>query len=123
MLAQLGGNAKQRCKASTCGGCCEPDTGLPCPAAPRIQANEHQWDFAENWLQHVANAGISYAVVAASDVATSGRLAARGQACFEWIDEEIPRLGLTWGEEGWRRMTWSKVGSQGDGEGDSMQHA
>lgn len=82
---------------------------LPHPST--IQANQHQWDFAENWMQHVANAGITYAVVAASDAATSRRLAALGQPCFEWIDDEIPGLGLNWGEEGWRRMTWSKVGT------------
>lgn len=72
-------------------------------------ANTAQWDFALNWMQHVQRAGITYAVVAASDVQTSQRLAALGQACFEWIDEEIPKLGLKWGEEGWRRMTWAKV--------------
>jgi hypothetical protein len=83
----------------------------PSSTHPPIQANQHQWDFAENWMQHVANAGITYAVVAASDASTSRRLAALGQPCFEWIDDEIPGLGLNWGEEGWRRMTWSKVGT------------
>ncbi|KAI3429328.1 hypothetical protein D9Q98_005423 [Chlorella vulgaris] len=72
-------------------------------------ANEKQWDFTLNWLEHLQAAEISYAVVAAADVLTSQRLAALGQACFEHIDDEIPKLGLTWGEEGWRRMTWAKV--------------
>ena len=72
---------------------------MPCPAPPPpLQANTAQWDFALNWMQHVQRAGITYAVVAASDVQTSQRLAALGQACFEWIDEEIPKLGAACGQ-------------------------
>lgn len=71
--------------------------------------NEAQWDFGMNWRHHVGAAGVDYYVVAATDVPTSRRLAAMGEPCFERIDEETQKLGLKWGEEGWRRMTWSKV--------------
>jgi hypothetical protein len=63
------------------------------PAPTSLQANSEQWDFALNWLFHVKKAGITYAMVAASDVNTSRRLAAMGQPCFEWIDTEVPKMG------------------------------
>ncbi|KAL4447412.1 hypothetical protein ABPG75_004631 [Micractinium tetrahymenae] len=72
-------------------------------------ANEQQWEFARNWLFFAKKAGIGYYVVAAADAFASRQLAEQGEPCFEWIDEEIPTLGLEWGQEGWRRMTWSKV--------------
>ncbi|EFN56520.1 hypothetical protein CHLNCDRAFT_144132 [Chlorella variabilis] len=71
--------------------------------------NSAQWDFGLNWLHHVKAAGIDFYVVAAADQATSERLAAASEPCFEWFDDEAPKLGLAWGQEGWRRMTWSKV--------------
>lgn len=71
--------------------------------------NEAQWDFALNWRHHVQKAGIDYYVAAATDAPTSRRLAELGEPCFEQIDEETQKLGLAWGQEGWRRMTWSKV--------------
>ncbi|KAL4427446.1 hypothetical protein ABPG77_000735 [Micractinium sp. CCAP 211/92] len=72
-------------------------------------ANEQQWEFARNWLHYTKKAGIDYYVVAAADAFASRQLAALGEPCFEWIDEQIPSLGLEWGQEGWRRMTWAKV--------------
>ncbi|KAL4425402.1 hypothetical protein ABPG75_009418 [Micractinium tetrahymenae] len=71
--------------------------------------NEAQWEFAFNWRHHVQKVGIDYYVVAATDAPTSRRLAEMGEACFEQMDEETQKLGLAWGQEGWRRMTWSKV--------------
>lgn len=55
--------------------------------------NTAQWDFGLNWLHHVRAAGIDYYVIAAADVVTSQRLTASGEPCFEWLDEEAPRLG------------------------------
>ena len=58
--------------------------------------NSEQWHFGANWLHHARAAGIDYYVVAAVDEGVSRRLAGLGERCFEFIDEEIPRLG------GWR---------------------
>ncbi|PRW61069.1 hypothetical protein C2E21_0568 [Chlorella sorokiniana] len=71
--------------------------------------NEAQWDFGRNWMHHVKKAGISYYLAVAADVPTSEALVAAGEPCVERIDEEADKLGLAWGQEGWRRMTWSKV--------------
>ncbi|PSC76256.1 glycosyltransferase family 77 isoform A [Micractinium conductrix] len=71
--------------------------------------NEAQWDFGMNWRHWVEKAGIDYFIIAATDAPTSARLAEQGDPCFERIDEESQKLGLEWGQEGWRRMTWNKV--------------
>ncbi|KAI7844886.1 hypothetical protein COHA_001538 [Chlorella ohadii] len=89
-------------------------TGLHSPAPSgscffRKQMNEAQWDFGRNWLHHVKKAGIDYYLAVAADVVTSEALVAAGEPCVERIDEEAAKLGLAWGQEGWRRMTWSKV--------------
>ena len=55
--------------------------------------NSAQWDFGLNWLHHVKAAGIDFYVVAAADQATSERLAAASEPCFEWFDDEAPKLG------------------------------
>ncbi|KAL4457956.1 hypothetical protein ABPG75_012821 [Micractinium tetrahymenae] len=83
-------------------------------ACARLQAsssrlNEAQWDLGMNWLHHVKKAGMDYYVLAAADPQTSAKLASAGEPCFEWFDEGAAALGLRWGEEGWRRVTWSRV--------------
>ncbi|PSC75627.1 Histone H2A [Micractinium conductrix] len=71
--------------------------------------NEAQLHFGWNWLHFVKQANMTYYVVAAADAATSAALAAAGEPCFEFFDEEAEALGLEWGQEGWRRVTWSRV--------------
>jgi hypothetical protein len=57
----------------------------------------------------VKKAGIDYYVAVAADANASAQLAALGEPCVDRADEEVAKLGLQWGHEGWRRMTWSKV--------------
>jgi hypothetical protein len=88
-----------------------PPSGTPAPRCPALSRelfmeragpggvamiavmNTAQWDFGLNWLHHVRAAAIDYYVIAAADVVTSQRLTASGEPCFEWLDEEAPRLG------------------------------
>jgi hypothetical protein len=55
--------------------------------------NAAQWDFGMNWLHHVKALTLDWYVIAAADAASSQRLAAAGEPCFEWVDEEAPKLG------------------------------
>ncbi|EFN52091.1 hypothetical protein CHLNCDRAFT_59017 [Chlorella variabilis] len=71
--------------------------------------NEAQFDFARNWLHWVKKVGIDYYFVAATDANTSRRLIDMDEPCFDRVDEKVTALGLQWGHEGWRHMTWAKV--------------
>ena len=55
--------------------------------------NAAQWDFGMNWLHHVKALKMNWHVIAAADAASSQRLAAAGEPCFEWVDDEAPKLG------------------------------
>lgn len=55
--------------------------------------NAAQWDFGMNWLHHVKALKMNWYVIAAADAASSQRLAAAGEPCFEWVDDEAPKLG------------------------------
>ena len=71
--------------------------------------NQNQMSFGKNWLHFVKRAKIDYAIVGAADQNMLDELPRWGVPCFPFIDSDIPGLGLAWGEEGWRRMTWQKV--------------
>ncbi|GAB4815828.1 hypothetical protein N2152v2_002874 [Parachlorella kessleri] len=71
--------------------------------------NSVQQNFGINWVRHVKDAGIEYFVAAAADANTSALLANMQVPCFSIAGPSDGELPMSWGEAGWRQMTWQKV--------------
>jgi arabinosyltransferase len=70
----------------------------------------NQIDFFRNWLASVREAGIRHLLVGAMDSESALELEKERVPCFmHQAPENIETLGLAWGEEGWRIMTWQQV--------------
>lgn len=71
--------------------------------------NSAQKEFLWNWYTALKAAGLTYFVVGAIDREMSRELAAARVPCFDFVNEEVQKLGMAWGQEGWRRMSWERV--------------